>query len=331
MNFVQRPISLVAGGAALLLLAGCTSNTRPLKAPALPEVDRAAGRAAGGGGGTVAPSECSADGVPRTALRRLTRFEYANSVRDLLKVDSGPASDLPADEITNGYDNNAAVLTVSSLHAEEYVLVSEDLAKQAVQNLAALTTCDTAALGEDACAASFAKSFGRRAFRRPTTAADEQLLTAAYTAGRTGGTYAEGIEVMIRAALQSSHFLYRLETTTPANPATKVVPLSQFELATRLSYLVWGSGPDDALLDVAERGELGTKAQVAAKAREMLAQPQARQAVAHFFDQWAGTRRLDITSKSTTLFPAFTNELRDAMSRSCPPSSRAWFGAAIAR
>jgi hypothetical protein len=316
VNFVQKPISLVARGAALALLAACTSNVEPGAESAGSGGGSSSG--AGGGGGTVTPSTCSTDGVPRTALRRLTRFEYANSVRELLKVDPSPANDLPADEITNSYDNNAAVLTVSSLHAEQYVLVSEALAKQAVQNLAALTTCDTATLGEEACATEFAKSFGRRAFRRPTTAADEQLLMAAYTAGRTDGSYAEGIEVMIRAALQSSHFLYRLETTAPADPAAKVVPLSQFELATRLSYLAWGSGPDDELLDVAARGELATKAQVAAKAREMLGKPQARPAVANFFEQWAGTRRLDITSKSTTLFPSFTTELRDAMARELP-------------
>ena len=79
---------------------------------------------------------------------------------------------------------------------------------------------------------------------------------AAYTAGRTGGSYAEGIEVMIRAALQSSHFLYRLETTAPANATAALVPLSQYELASRLSFLIWGAGPDDALLDAAGRGEL---------------------------------------------------------------------------
>ena len=90
--------------------------------------------------------------------------------------------------MSNGFDNDAGVLTVSSLHAEKYVLVSEALAKSAVQNLAALTTCDTTTLGEDACALAFAKSFGRRAFRRPTTANDEQALLLAYAAGKTGGT-----------------------------------------------------------------------------------------------------------------------------------------------
>ncbi len=265
-------------------------------------------------------SACQTADLVRTPLRRLTRFEYTNSVRDLLGVDVAATADLPADEVTNGYDNNAAVLTVSSLHAEKYVLISESLAKAAVaSNLSALTGgCDAASKGEDACAASFAKSFGRRAFRRPTTAEDERQLLAAYAAGRTGGSYAEGIEVMIRAALQSSNFLYRLETTPSADPSSKWVALNQFELATRLAYLVWGSGPDDALLDIAAKGELSTREQMAAKAREMLAQPRARGAIDSFFEQWTSTRRLSITTKNTTTFPSFTNELRDAMAKELP-------------
>jgi hypothetical protein len=265
-------------------------------------------------------ASCQTGALVRTPLRRLTRFEYANSVRDLLDVDVSAAADLPADEVTNGFDNNAAVLTVSSLHAEKYVLVSESLAKAAVtRNLSALTAgCDTASKGEEACALSFAKSFGRRAFRRPTTAEDERQLMVAYAAGRTGGTFAEGIEVMIRAALQSSNFLYRLETTPSADPNSAWVALNQFELATRLSYLVWGSGPDDALLDSAAKGELSTREQMAAKARELLAQPKARAAIDSFFEQWTSTRRLAITTKNTTTFPSFTGELRDAMAKELP-------------
>ncbi|HYQ15712.1 MAG TPA: DUF1592 domain-containing protein, partial [Polyangiaceae bacterium] len=172
--------------------------------------------------------------------------------------------------------------------------------------------------GEDACALAFAKSFGRRAYRRPTTAEDERQLLAAYAAGRTGGTYAEGIEVMIRAALQSSDFLYRLEVAPAPDAAAKRVPLNPYELATRLSYLVWGSGPDDALLDAAAQGQLATKELVAAKARELLAQPKARLAIGSFFDQWTGTRRLSITTKNTSLFPDFSTQLRDAMAKELP-------------
>jgi hypothetical protein len=239
-------------------------------------------------------------------------------VRALLGVDVGVTADIPVDEVTNGCNNNAAVLTVSSLHAEKYVLVSESLAKEAVKHLPTLFPCDTAAKGEETCAREFAKTFGRRAFRRGITAEDEQGFMSAYGAGREGGSHAEGIEVMIRYALQSPNFIYRLETSPPADAAAKLVPLSQYEVATRLSYLVWGAGPDDALLDAASRGELGTKQQVAEKARAMLADPKARPAIVEFYNQWMGTSRLDVTSKDTRYFPAYTDALRAGIAKELP-------------
>jgi hypothetical protein len=325
------PLSLAAGGCTGSVTAGSGSGGG---GPGGQNGTGAAGAAAGGGsggmGGAVSPGSggmpimpttaaCPSTDVTPTPLRRLTRYEYANSIKYLLAgVDATPAADLPVDEVSeNGFNNDAGVLTVSFLHAEKYVLVSEALAKTAVANLRALTTCDTAARGEETCAVEFARSFGRRAFRRPTTADDERILMAAYTAGRTGGTFAEGIEVMIRAALQSTHFLYRLETTTPANAAAKLVPLSQYELASRLSFMLWASGPDDALLDAAGRGELGSKEAVATKARAMLADPKARQSVTDFYNQWIGTSRLQITSKSAA-FPRYTAAARDGMIAELP-------------
>jgi hypothetical protein len=270
--------------------------------------------------GAPSTSSCPTQELPRTPLRRLTRTEYANSVRDLLNVDATEAAGaLPADEVTNGYDNNANLLTVSSLHAEKYVTVSETLAKAAIANVATLTgNCDTAATGEEACARQFAQSFGRRAFRRPLSDSDVQGLMAAYAAGHDGGTHAEGIEVMIRAALQSSNFLYRLETTTPSGAAAVLVPLSQYELATRLSYLLWNSGPDDALLDAAAQNQLATREQVATKARQMLGDTKARAAIANFFGQWTSTHRLDITTKVSSVFPAFTAGVKAAMKLELP-------------
>jgi hypothetical protein len=279
------------------------------------------GSVAEGGTGAIMPSvdACPTPEIAPTPLRRLTRFEYANTVRDLLEVDPAPVAGLPPDEVTNGFDNNSAILTVSPLHAVKYIEVSESLAKAAIQKLSALTAaCDPATQGEEACALEFARRFGRRAFRRPTNAGDEQLLMTAFTAGRTGADFARGIEVMIRAALQSPHFLYRLETTTPADAAATLVPLSSFELATRLSYLIWASAPDDALLDAAASNALSTPLAVAAKAREMLASPKAKVAVANFFNQWASTTRLATLTKSPVLFPNFSTDLRDAMARELP-------------
>src|SRR5262245_42123165 len=129
-----------------------------------------------GAAGSDVLATCPTTAVTPTPLRRLTRFEYTNSARNLLGISAtaaAAANDLPADEVTDGFNNNAGVLTVSPLHAEKYVLVSEALAKEAVKNLSTLTGgCNTATRGEDGCATDFATSFGRRAFRRPTTAED---------------------------------------------------------------------------------------------------------------------------------------------------------------
>jgi hypothetical protein len=272
---------------------------------------------AGAAGGADILASCPTMQITPTPLRRLTKFEYTNSARNLLGIDPAAASDLPADEVTDGFNNNAGVLTVSSLHAEKYVLVSEALAKEAVKNLSTIAPC-AAGKSEDTCATDFANSFGRRAFRRPVTDQDRQILMTAYTAGRTGGSYSEGIEVMIRAALQSANFLYRLETTTPSNASVALVPLSPYEMASRLSFMIWSSGPDDALLDAAGNGGLADKAAVAAKARAMLADPKARVAITDFYNQWIGTSRLDIMTKSTTLFPTYSDAVRDAMKAETP-------------
>lgn len=265
----------------------------------------------------VTPQSCSSPELPVTPLRRLTRFEYEHTVRDLLNVDTAAVQQIPADE-ADGFDNNAELQVAPDYLVEKYVLVSEALAAEAVKNLAALTDCNATFTGGEVCARRFAQSFGRRAFRRPITAADETMFMAAYDAGARGGSHQEGIEVMIRMALQSPDFLYRLEFVPPTAGAQQLLPFSPYELATRLSYLIWGAGPDDALLDAAAAGQLSTKAQVAAKAREMLSSPKAQDSLNNFLAQWAGLRKLDITTKNTSLFPNYSTELRDAMKRELP-------------
>jgi hypothetical protein len=96
------------------------------------------------------------------------------------------------------------------------------------------------------------------------------------------------------------------------------VPLDAYELATRLSFSLWGTGPDDALLDAAERGELTTKEQVRERARAMLTDPRARDAVAHFFEQWSGVERLSVVTKSAAAFPAFSSDVKLAMAAELP-------------
>ncbi|WP_437493805.1 DUF1592 domain-containing protein [Sorangium sp. So ce1014] len=291
------------------------------------------GTIGGAGAGTDGPGSGSGQGEPQACggterllapQRRLTRFEYNNTVRDLLGTSLTPAAQFPPDEIAGGFNNNAAVLTVSSLHAEKYLLAAEALAAEAVAgDLSALLPCDPAAVdgqveAEEACAREFVEDFGRRAYRRPLAPQDVERLMRAYAAGRTGGSLREGIEVVIRAALQSPKFLFRLELRHELDDAGPKVRLDPYEMASRLSYLVWASGPDDALLDAAEAGLLQTREQLAERVREMLESPRARLAIAEFYKQWLNLGKLEIIVKEEGAFPGFDDELVAGMSAETP-------------
>lgn len=253
---------------------------------------------------------CSTLERPPTPLRRLTRFEYNNTVQDLFSTDLSPADEFPPDEVADGFSNNALVLTISSLHAERYVFAAEALAAEAVGNLSQLLSCDPASLGERACAEEFARTFGRRAYRRELQAEDVSLLMEAYD---FGDGFENGIEIMIRTMLQSPNFLFRVEFSGAAVGDEGMVRLDSFETATRLSYLLWSSAPDDVLLAAAAAGELSTAEQVEAQARRMLADPKARRAVAEFYRQWLELTRLEIVSKDVEAFPLWSDAMRDAM------------------
>ncbi len=257
---------------------------------------------------------CTTDLPPSTPLRRLTRFEYRNSVSDLLGVSTNAVDSLPADS-SDGFDNNAILQTAPELLVEKYVLVSEALAAEAVKDLSELTQCSSA-ISDRACATQFAQTFGRRAFRRAISSADEAMFIAAYDAGSAGGTHAKGIEVMVRMALQSPNFIYRLETNSNSSRAS--TPLDSYEIATRLSYFLWGSTPSDKLLDTAAKGELSTKQQIGDMAREMLSSPKARASVTNFLSQWSSINKLNTIAKNTSLFPNYSDDVLEAMKKELP-------------
>ena len=278
-----------------------------------------------GGTGSVTPDPAKGGGTAcvtaepvASPLRRLTRFEYDNTVRDLLGFDLAPAARFPPDAVAGGFSNNASVLTISPLLAEKYMEAAESLAAEAIKNLPAQLPCDPVATGEEACARQFVQVFGGRAYRRPLEAADSDRLLRAYAAGRTGGSFAEGIGMVIRAALQSPSFLYRFEFGATALPGEKLVRLNAHELAARLSYFLWASMPDEPLTVAAESGVLSTPQGIAAQARTMLADKRARRAVTEFYDQWLALGALTSLIKDPLVHPEFTPELRDAMRAETP-------------
>ena len=248
----------------------------------------------------------------------MTRFEYNNTARELLAVDVAPADRFPPDEVAGGFSNNASVLTVSPLLAEKYMEAAETLAAEGVKKLPQLLPCDPVQAGEPACARQFIERFGRRAYRRPLATTEVDRLMRAYTLGRTDGAFATGIEMVMRAMLQSPNFIYRFEIGVAPRPGDKLVRLTQHEIAARMSYLLWSSMPDANLGQVADDGQLSTKEQIATRARAMLEDARARRAVPEFYRQWLGLGAIESVLKDKALFPDFTDDLRVAMRAETP-------------
>lgn len=269
-------------------------------------------------GGPVVPPPASvcATAAPQpgpSPLRRLTHTEYDNTVGQLLATTTTPARAFPKEQISVGgiFDNGATVRTVDQIQAEQYAKAARSLAQLAGTNLSGTLGCDPVAAGEDACAAGFIESFGLRTYRRPVGASEKDRLTTFYQASKTEFGFPTAVEMLVQAMLQTAQFLYRMETAETAGPplgaTPAVVQAGPFELASRLSYLLWQSMPDGALFAAAQSGELTTPAQVSAQARRLLLDPKARSAVVNFHSQLFEFEVMDHLAKDPTLFPNFSS------------------------
>jgi hypothetical protein len=150
--------------------------------------------------------------------------------------------------------------------------------------------------------------FGQKAFRRPLTDAESTAFYGVYVAGKEGANHAAGLKAVIQMALQSPQFLYRAEKGVPATGKTVWRPTST-EMATRLSYLLWGSMPDAKLLAAAAQNQLETPEQVKAQAELMLQDTRAREVLRYFTDTLYGIGGLDGLERSAEVFPGFNASL----------------------
>jgi hypothetical protein len=193
---------------------------------------------------------------------------------------------------------------------------AEALAGAAMAKLGTLLPCNPAMAGEPACAHQFIDSFGLRAFRRPLSGAESDNLFALYTNARTTIKlgFNDAIGVLIEAMLQAPSFLYHLEA--PATAPTReggVLLLGPYEMASRLSYFLWGSMPDGALFTAAGAGRLGTEAEVETQARRMLGDTRARETLAAFFSGWLELDDLKDKDKDPKAYPEYNDALKAAM------------------
>ena len=168
---------------------------------------------------------------------------------------------------------------------------------------------------EEPCADEILGALARRAFRRPVTELDLEVLRGFYTEGRAAGNFDAGIQRALESTLVDPEFLFRIERDPAGiDPATPY-PLSDIELASRLSFFLWSSIPDDELLDAAEAGSLGDPAVLERQVRRMLADERAGVLVSSFAAQWLHLRRMRTVTPDVNAFPGFDDNLRDALVR----------------
>ena len=291
------------------------ANTDPTTNPAAP----------GAKPGTADPSttmpdepaiDCTsaaADPGP-SPLRLLSREQYLNTVRDLFGevaglVDAlGPASDASAFGLVQP--------DVSQVQLESYQDAAELIAASVTQDagkLAQIAPCKDPSKGQD-CARSMLAGFGARAYRAPLDDPDDVDRHLALFAVGAETSYAHGIELLLRGVLQAPRFLYQVELGSSDAVGDAAVKLSAHELAARLSYMVWGSLPDDALTAAAQDGTLDSRGGVSAQLSRMLADQRGSSLVRRFLESWVHLADLERVVKSPELYPQWQMpELRAAL------------------
>jgi hypothetical protein len=259
------------------------------------------------GGGTTTETFplCAADPGP-APLRRITRFEYGRTLADLTGVDPSVSGQLPPDEETLGYDDIATAYSVSSLHAERYLEVAEQAASALTADgarMTALAGCDPTA-GDPACVSAFVDGFGRRAWRRPLDDDERQAMIDLFGATADPGP-TDGLAAVVAAMLQSPQFLYRPEPAAVGAAASQ--PVDGHALATRLSYLLTGAGPDDQLLAAADAGDLDTETGLLAQTDRLLTDGRAAELFVHFATEWWELEDVPSLEKDQSLYRTWTD------------------------
>ncbi|MDQ3012708.1 MAG: DUF1592 domain-containing protein, partial [Acidobacteriota bacterium] len=244
--------------------------------PALPGARR------GGGGATVmAPQMISLD--LRLDGARIKRFEVPDTTAIEVLIFSGPYN------VTNRGETAS----------RERIFICRPASEKE----------------ENPCAKKILNTLARRAFRRPATEADIKPLLAFYEAGRQAGEFDDGIQQALEALLVSPDFLFRVERGPQAAAFNGVYRLNDFELASRLSFFLWSSIPDDELLNLAEQGKLKDSAMVERQIHRMLADPRSLALVGNFGGQWLHLRNLETHKPDPDMFSNFDESLRQSFRR----------------
>lgn len=264
-----------------------------------------------GAGTEAAPCNPNPEPVP---LRRLTKVQYQNTIRDLFGAEIKPDDHFPGANLVTGFTNDVGLNALDAAGVEAIFHGAEAVSAQVVPLLPKMIACDPAQKGNDACFDAFVAAVARRVYRHPLSPDEAAVLHGVLVKALAAGGFFDALGAVLEVALQSPQFLYLSESgDLDAVDARGMVRLGDYEVASRLSYLLWDSMPDDALLAEAAAGKLRTPEQVAAQARRLIADPRAKAVVARFNREWLELARMDAEPRDPAYFPDYSPELADSM------------------
>ncbi len=227
----------------------------------------------------------------RKDIHRLNSTEYNATIEDVLGTKLQPASASWRAGELGGFDNQASVLGVDEIQYERYLNAARDLATEVMASEELRGRFISCTLSDPRCATSSIEAAGRRLFRRPLDSKEAETYQRVYAEARAlGDDEAAAFTLTLQALLSSAEFLYRVEVD-PEPTSTAPHPLDPFELASRLSYFLWSSAPDDTLLAAAANGSLAEPATLSATVDRMLDdRRRSQRLVTNFAGQWLGAR-----------------------------------------
>jgi hypothetical protein len=267
-------------------------------------------------------------------IRRLTRVEYLKTLQTLTRLDAESLKEVmvafPPDEEVLGFDNQSSSLQVSAVHVEQYMKAAVRLSEMIYAQLEQVSPCLPSDELDETCLIALIDSFGTRAWRRPLTSIERETLIALFNQSVEAAQadlispdahllgsispLKDGVTSVIEALLQSPYFLYRVEigrapTESELKAGVTERQLSGYEVASRLSYLLWRSMPDEALFQAAEDGRLEDPESRLIEAERMLLDPKASDGLWSFFEQWLALDEISRIDKDIQKFPSYTRDL----------------------
>jgi len=250
-------------------------------------------------------------------IRRLSKAEYGNTLHDLFGVDPAIVHEMPDEVFGEGYLN-----TLSPLQMEQYLeIANEVLDRILAPNDAPPTEVQKRLFGNppepgadpSAAAREVARSLARSAFRRPASDAELEVLLGVFDlAGENKLSYQASLSLMLKAVLVSPQFLF-ITPVAKEEPGRGIVPLDDYQLASRLSYLLWATTPDAELSALADEGKLHEPEVLKAQVQRLLESPRSRALFDGFGAQWLGLGNLESKTFDAAKFPQMTGEMRRAM------------------